>query len=170
MWLADSECGFLKRDGVLAGVALGYSVSEAHDEGFELMLDSLGVGTDRSLCGRDRLLVTAGSEYVSVKEASGKVLISFLPGASEDEASNILDDFSVRASTTGEGLMCWWDSGRFVMASEGAGGAFLLQLASALKQKGVCFGLADGSAFVQQNYPVFVLKGFVGDEWHKRLN
>jgi len=170
MQLAGSESQFIVKDGTLAGVALGYSFCDEHDMGYDPILDGLGVGVNPGLTGNDKLLVTSGHESVRVHKFGDKVALSFLPDYEDQEAYQVVRSYADSSDTTQNSLMAWWDQGGFVVMSKGRGGEFLLKMADGLKENGVCFGLADGSAFHQQLYPVFVMKDYARDLWQNRLN
>lgn len=170
MQLAASESQFIVKDGIIAGVALGYSFCEEHDMGYDPILDGLGIGVNPGLCGVDKLLVTAGHESVRVHQVGDKVVLSFLPDYEEQHAEQAAKSYADSAETTHKGIMAWWDQGGFVIVSKGFGGEFLRKMAAEMKLNGVYLGLADDSAFHQQLYPVFVLKDFVRDSWQNRLN
>ena len=170
MKLASIESTFLKKDGDLAGIAFGYTDCDQHECGYEGILDAFGVGLDLGLTGADKLRVTSVPASLRVHRQGAKVILSFLPGQNDNEASATAENFFGRSTPTGEGIMVWWDSESFVLMASDRGAEYLDHLHQAFTGRTVSLGLVSGSNHSQQIYPVFVLNQYVAGSWSSRMD
>lgn len=167
MELANSESQFLKVGDTFAGVAFGYSSCDAHDEGYQGILSSLGVGSSIGATGAESIRVTScPDELMTVDIGDNKALV-FLPAMEEDAARAYVEKLVSESNPGPNELMAWWGENDFVLyaAKNAKTGQYIDELAAAFKNNAVYFGKPMGSNFSSTMYPSFVTEQFLSDDW-----
>lgn len=163
---AITENTFIDVGGAVAGISLGFCPGDAHDQGFDALMDALGV--DFSAPGLERLNLRVREEDFHFRRFGKTAVLGFFPGWADDRVTETIVSLVDGCCPAPGELMSFWEEDAFLVASREQGADWLETLATSFRRGEMSLALPSGSCF-NAPFPAFVRTPFVDPQWSKRL-